>query len=78
MSPSAPLAKAAAAASSCGCFRRRMPGRRLHARLSIKQKAVFGAGATSWALGLDFNGTADPRIQRITSNILDRFVGKTN
>jgi len=38
---------------------------------------VFGAGTTSWAWGLDLDGTADPRIQRITSNILDKFVGKT-
>jgi len=38
---------------------------------------VFGAGITDWAWGLDLDGTADPRIQRITSNILDRFVGKT-
>jgi hypothetical protein len=37
---------------------------------------VFGAGTTSWAWGLDLDGTVDPRIQRITSNILDRFVGK--
>jgi len=37
---------------------------------------VFGAGTTSWAWGLDLDGTADPRIQRITSNVLDRFVGK--
>jgi hypothetical protein len=39
---------------------------------------VFGAGTTSWAWGLDLDGTADPRIQRMTSNLLDRFVGKTN
>jgi hypothetical protein len=38
---------------------------------------VFGAGTTGWAYGLDLDGTADPRIQRMTSNILDRFVGKT-
>jgi hypothetical protein len=38
---------------------------------------VFGAGTTGWAYGLDLDGTADPRIQRLTSNILDRFVGKT-
>jgi hypothetical protein len=37
---------------------------------------VFGAGTTSWAWGLDLDGTADPRIQRITSNVLDKFVGK--
>ena len=39
---------------------------------------VFTAGTTSWAWGLDLDGTADARVQRITSNILDRFVGKTN
>ena len=39
---------------------------------------VFGAGTTSWPWGLDLDGAVDPRIQRITSNILDRFVGKTN
>jgi hypothetical protein len=38
---------------------------------------VFGAGTTGWAYGLDLDGTVDPRIQRLTSNILDRFVGKT-
>jgi hypothetical protein len=37
---------------------------------------VFTAGTTSWAWGLDLNGTVDPRIQRITSNVLDRFLGK--
>ena len=39
---------------------------------------VFAAGTTSWAWGLDMDGTVDPRVQRITSNVLDRFVGKTN
>jgi hypothetical protein len=39
---------------------------------------VFGAGTTSWAWGLDVDGVADPRIQCITANILDRFVGNTN
>jgi len=39
---------------------------------------VFGAGTTSWGWGLDLDGTADTRIQRMTSNILDRFIGKTN
>ncbi len=39
---------------------------------------VFGAGTTSWPWGLDLDGTADPRIQGMTANILDRFVGKTN
>ena len=39
---------------------------------------VFGAGTTSWSWGLDLDGTADPRLQGMTANILDRFVGKTN
>ena len=39
---------------------------------------VFGAGTTSWAWGLDLDGTADVRIQGMTANILDRFIGKTN
>jgi len=39
---------------------------------------VFTAGTTSWAWGLDLDGIVDARIQRITSNVLDRFIGKTN
>jgi len=39
---------------------------------------VFGAGTTSWAWGLDLDGTADARLQGMTANILDRFIGKTN
>ncbi|HET7364576.1 MAG TPA: N,N-dimethylformamidase beta subunit family domain-containing protein [Burkholderiales bacterium] len=39
---------------------------------------VFAAGTTSWAWGLDLDGTADARLQGMTANILDRFVGKTN
>lgn len=38
---------------------------------------VFAAGTISWPGGLDSNvagTTPDPRIQRITSNVLDRFV----
>ncbi|HYR17112.1 MAG TPA: N,N-dimethylformamidase beta subunit family domain-containing protein, partial [Mycobacterium sp.] len=34
---------------------------------------VFGAGTTSWSWGLDLAGTVDPRIQRITANLLSRF-----
>src|SRR2546425_114960 len=36
---------------------------------------VFGAGTTSWAWGLsdDGDGYMDPRIQRITANVLNRF-----
>src|SRR5205807_7593583 len=36
---------------------------------------VFGAGPTSWGWGLDLDGFVDPRIQRITANLLNRFVG---
>jgi N,N-dimethylformamidase beta subunit-like protein/Big-like domain-containing protein len=39
---------------------------------------VFTAGTTSWPWGLDLAGIADARVQRITSNVLDRFVGNTN
>jgi len=39
---------------------------------------VFGAGTTSWSWGLDADGIAapkggDPRIQRTTANLLNRF-----
>ena len=34
---------------------------------------VFGAGTTGWSWGLDLAGTVDPRIQRITANLLNRF-----
>jgi hypothetical protein len=34
---------------------------------------VFGAGTVSWSLGLDLDGVVDPRIQRITANLLSRF-----
>src|SRR5256885_6558628 len=33
---------------------------------------VFGAGTTSWGWGLDLDGLVDPRIQRITANLLNR------
>src|SRR6266478_2324582 len=36
---------------------------------------VFGAGTTSWSWGLDLANVVDPRIQRITANLLNRFVG---
>src|SRR5438046_6772666 len=36
---------------------------------------VFGAGTTSWSWGLDLAGTVDPRIQRITANLLNQFLG---
>jgi hypothetical protein len=34
---------------------------------------VFGAGTTSWSWGLDLANVVDPRIQRITANLLQRF-----
>jgi hypothetical protein len=34
---------------------------------------VFGAGTISWSWGLDANGVVDPRIQRATANLLNRF-----
>src|SRR5207302_457515 len=36
---------------------------------------VFGAGTTSWSWGLDLDGVVDPRIQRMTANLLNRFLG---
>jgi len=36
---------------------------------------VFGAGTISWSWGLDLPGVADSRIQRITANVLNRFLG---
>src|SRR6202043_1227559 len=36
---------------------------------------VFGAGTTSWSWGLDLAGVVDPRIQLITANLLNRFLG---
>jgi len=36
---------------------------------------VFGTGTTSWSWGLDYPGTADARIQRMTANVLNRFLG---
>ena len=37
---------------------------------------VFGAGTMNWSLALDnfLGSTVDPRIQRTTANILDRFI----
>jgi len=35
---------------------------------------VFAAGTMGWNYGLDRSGYADARIQRITSNVLDRFI----
>jgi hypothetical protein len=34
---------------------------------------VFGAGTVSWSWGLDLANVVDPRIQRITANLLQRF-----
>src|SRR5213592_3111257 len=39
---------------------------------------VFGAGTVSWSWGLDLDGVVDPRIQLITANLLNRFVGVTS
>ncbi len=36
---------------------------------------VFGAGAIAWSWGLDYPNVADARIQRITANVLNRFLG---
>jgi hypothetical protein len=36
---------------------------------------VFGAGTISWSWGLDFPGVVHPGIQRITANVLNRFLG---
>jgi N,N-dimethylformamidase beta subunit-like protein/Big-like domain-containing protein len=36
---------------------------------------VFGAGTISWSWGLDLPGVVDPRIQRATANLLNRFLG---
>jgi hypothetical protein len=36
---------------------------------------VFGAGTIVWSWGLDYPGVADPRIQRMTANVLNRFLG---
>jgi hypothetical protein len=36
---------------------------------------VFGAGTISWSWGLDHPAVGDPRIQRTTANLLDRFLG---
>ena len=36
---------------------------------------VFGAGTISWSWGLDLPGVADSRIQQITANVLNRFLG---
>jgi len=34
---------------------------------------VFGAGTVSWSWGLDLANVVDPRIQRITANLLQQF-----
>ncbi len=36
---------------------------------------IFGAGTICWSWGLDYPGVADVRIQRITANVLNRFLG---
>ena len=53
-------------------------GPRLYSNSSIYQAPsgawVFGAGTISWSWGLDHPAVADSRVQRITANLLDRFV----
>ncbi|HYR91712.1 MAG TPA: N,N-dimethylformamidase beta subunit family domain-containing protein [Terriglobia bacterium] len=36
---------------------------------------VFSSGTIYWSWGLDYPGVADSRIQRITANLLSRFLG---
>ena len=36
---------------------------------------VFSSGTICWSWGLDYPGVADARIQRITANLLNRFLG---
>ena len=36
---------------------------------------VFAAGTIGWSWGLDKSGVVDPRIQKTTENILNRFLG---
>ena len=54
-------------------------GENTHANTSIYQAPsgawVFGAGSITWSWGLDKAGVADARIQQITANVLNRFVG---
>lgn len=35
---------------------------------------VFATGTNHWSLGLGESGVTDPRIQRATANVLDRFI----
>jgi len=53
-------------------------GPRLYSNSSIYQAPsgawVFGAGTISWSWGLDHPAVGDSRVQRITANVLDRFV----
>src|SRR6202007_2971172 len=54
-------------------------GTAMTANSSIYQAAsagwVSGGGTTSWSGGLDLANVVDPRIQRITDNLLNRFIG---
>jgi len=54
-------------------------GPRLYSNSSIYQAPsgawVFGAGTISWSWGLDHPAVADSRVQRITANLLNRFLG---
>ena len=55
-------------------------GQLLFANSSIYQAPsgawVFGAGTISWSWGLDLPGVSDWRIQQVTANLFDRFLGK--
>lgn len=54
-------------------------GRTVLANSSIYQAPsgawVFGAGTICWSWGLDLSGVVDWRIQQITANVLNRFLG---
>ncbi len=39
---------------------------------------VFAAGTMSWSWGLDREGYADARIQKMTTNLLNRFISGTH
>jgi len=62
----------------CRSLRSPIPAQRLpRTRRSTRPERawVFGAGTTSWSWGLsdDGDGYMDPRIQRITANLLRQF-----
>ncbi len=55
-------------------------GRPTHANSSLYQARsgawVFASGTMSWAWGLDAPGYTDRRVQRVTSSLLDLFLGR--